>query len=87
MFRNRVIYSVNICVRLGVLIFILLAGLSADKRDPLFESIESYLSKYRQSIESDDLTMQNGILNLAINDMLLLFNIAILNQLNYIIVN
>ena len=57
----------NICVRLGVLIFILLAGLSADKRDPLFESIEAYLSKYRQSIESDALTVQNGILHLAIN--------------------
>ena len=67
MFGNRVIYSVNICVRLGVVIFILFAGLSADKRDPLFESIESYLAKYRQSIESDDLTVQNGILHLEIN--------------------
>ena len=67
MFGNRVIYSVNICVRLGVVIFILLAGLSADNKDPLFESIEAYLSKYRQSIESDDLTVQNGILHLEIN--------------------
>ena len=67
MFGNRVIYIVNICVRLGIIIFFLLTVLNAGNRDPLYESIESYLSKYRQSIDSDDLTMQNGILHLAIN--------------------
>ena len=57
----------NICVRLGVIILILLAGLSAGKRDPLYESIESYLSKYRQSIQTDDFTLQNGIIRLKMN--------------------
>ena len=57
----------NIYVRLGVILFILLAGLSADMRDPLFESIESYLAKYRQSITTDDVTIQNGIIRLELN--------------------
>ena len=57
----------NICVRLIVIILILLTGLSADKRDPLYESIESYLSKYRQSIQTDDFTLQNGIIRLKMN--------------------
>ena len=67
MFRNGVIYTVNFCVRLGIILFILLAGLIADIKDPLYESIESYLVKYRQSIQTDDLTLQNGIIHLEIN--------------------
>ena len=67
MFRNEVIYTVNIGVRLGVIIFIFLAGLNAGMRDPLYESIETYLAKYRQSITTDDVTMQNGIIRLEMN--------------------
>ena len=57
----------NNCVRLGVIIFILWGGLYASNRDPLYESIESYLSKYRQSITSDDISLQNGIIRLELN--------------------
>ena len=57
----------NIGVRLVVIIFILLTGLIAGSRDPLYESIESYLAKYKQTIERDDVTMQNGIIQLKMN--------------------
>ena len=57
----------NICVRLGIIIFFLLTVLNAGNRDPLYESIESYLSKYRQSIKSEAITIQNGIIRLEMN--------------------
>ena len=56
----------NIYFRFGVIIFILLAGINA-RVDPLYKSIETYLVKYRQSIESNDLTMQNEIIHLEMN--------------------
>ena len=64
MFGNGVIYTVNICIRLGVIILICFAGLNAGKHDPLYRSLETYLAKYKQSIESDDVTMQNEIFRL-----------------------
>ena len=67
MFENRVIYAVNICVQLGIIIFILLAGLNAGYEDPLYKSLETHLAKYRQSLASDDITMQNGIFRLEMN--------------------
>ena len=67
MFRNGVIYTVNFCVRLGIILFILLAGLIADIKDPLYESIESNLKKYRQFITTDDVTFKNGIIRIEIN--------------------
>ena len=57
----------NIYVRLIIIIFILLASLIAGRIDPLYGSIESYLAKYKQSIESDDVTMKNGIFRLEMH--------------------
>ena len=57
----------NICVQLGIITFILLAGLNAGNEDPLYTSLEISLAKYRQSLESDDVTMQNGIFRLEMN--------------------
>ena len=57
----------NICVRLGVIILIFLAGLNARRHNPLYRSLETYLAKYKQSIESDDVTMQNGIFRLEMH--------------------
>ena len=57
----------KIYIQLGVVVFILMAGMNAGRKDPLYESIESYLVKYRQSIKTDDLTLQNGIIHLEIN--------------------
>tara|TARA_Y100000758_G_scaffold71114_1_gene46807 strand:+ start:101 stop:496 length:396 start_codon:yes stop_codon:yes gene_type:complete len=58
---------VNICVQLGIIIFILLTGLNAGNEDPLYKSLETSLAKYRQSIARDDVTMQNGIFRLEMN--------------------
>jgi hypothetical protein len=58
---------VNICVQLGIIIFILFAGLNAGYEDPLYKSLETNLAKYRQSLTSDDVTMQNGIFRLEMN--------------------
>ena len=57
----------NICIQLGVIILIFLAGLNAGKHDPLSRSLETYLAKYKQSIESDDVTIKNGIFRLEMN--------------------
>ena len=57
----------NICARLGFIILILLACINAGRQDPLYKSIETYLSKYRQSITSDDISLQNGIIRLELN--------------------
>ena len=67
MFENRVIYTVSFCVQLGIIAFILFAGLNAGNEDPLYKSLETYLAKYRQSLENDDVTTQNGIFRLAMN--------------------
>ena len=67
MFGNGVIYTVNICVRLGVIILIFLAGLNARRHNPLYRSLETYLAKYKQSIASDDVTIQNGIFRLEMH--------------------
>ena len=57
----------KIYIQLGVVVFILMAGINAGRKDPLYESIESYLVKYRQSIKTNDLTLQNGIIHLELN--------------------
>ena len=44
-----------------------MAGLNAGNEDPLYKSLETYLAKYRQSLASDDVTMQNGIFRLEMN--------------------
>ena len=67
MLGNGVIYTVNICVRLGAIILIFLAGLNARRHDPLYRSLETHLAKYKQSIESNDVTMQNGIFRLEMH--------------------
>ena len=57
----------NICIQLGVIILIFLAGLNAGQHDPLSRSLETYLAKYKQSIASDDITIQNGIFRLEMH--------------------
>ena len=57
----------KIYIQLGVVVFILISGMNAGRKDPLYESIESYLVKYRQSIKTNDLTLQNGIIHLELN--------------------
>ena len=48
------------------IIFILYTGLFAGRGDILFNSIESYLSSYRQSIEAGDVTVREGIISVKI---------------------
>ena len=48
------------------IIFILCTGLFAGRGDILFNSIESYLSSYRQSIEAGDVTVREGIISVKI---------------------
>ena len=47
--------------------FIFLSGLIAGNEDPLYKSLANDLAKYRQSLESDDITMQNGIFRIEMN--------------------
>ena len=56
----------NISYRFGVIILIIIAGLNARNEDPIYYSIESFLSKYRQKINYDDVSLQNGIIRLEI---------------------
>ena len=51
----------------GGFLIIFCAALCAGQEDPLFEAIESYLSKYRQSIVEEDVTIQSGIIRLELD--------------------
>ena len=64
---NWVIYNVKIGAGFGGFLIILCAAVYAGQEDPLFETIESYLSKYRQSIEEEDLSIQSGIIRLELD--------------------
>ena len=48
------------------ILFILCAGLFAGRGNILFNSIESYFSSYRQSIETGDVTVREGIISVKI---------------------
>ena len=56
----------NIFFRFGVISFILFAVVDADPGNPLYESISSHFSKYRQLILYDDIKIENGIIHLEI---------------------
>ena len=48
------------------ILFILCTGLFAGRGNILFNSIESYFSSYRQSIETGDVTVREGIISVKI---------------------
>jgi hypothetical protein len=48
------------------ILFILCTSLFAGRGDILFNSIESYFSSYRQSIETGDVTVREGIISVKI---------------------
>ena len=52
--------------RFVVILFILLATISARTGDLLFNAIESHLSKYRYSINERDVSIINGIISVEI---------------------
>ena len=64
--KNQLIYIMNISSKFVTIIFILCSGLFAGRGDILFNSIESYLSSYRQSIEAGDVTVREGIISVKI---------------------
>ena len=57
----------KIKLRLGTILLIFWTVLIAGKGDLLHESIESYLSKYRQEISDEDFTIQGGIIRLKLD--------------------
>ena len=57
----------KIKLRLGPILLIFWTILIAGKGDLLHESIESYLSKYRQEISDEDVTIQGGIIRLKLD--------------------
>ena len=56
----------NFSTKFVTILFILCTGLFAGRGDVLFNSIESYLSSYRQSIETGDVTVREGIISVKI---------------------
>ena len=57
----------SIKLRLGTILLIFWTILIAGKGDLLHESIESYLSKYRQEISDEDVTIQSRIIRLELD--------------------
>ena len=57
----------EIKLRLGTILLIFGLTLIAGREDPLYESIKSYLSKYRQEISDEDVTIQGGIIRLELD--------------------
>ena len=56
----------NLSTKFVTMLFILCTGLFAGRGNILFNSIESYLSSYRQSIETGDVTVREGIISVKI---------------------
>ena len=57
----------KIKLRLGTILLIFWTVLIAGKGDLLHESIESYLSKYRQEISDEDVTIKSGIIRVELD--------------------
>ena len=57
----------NIKLRLGTILLIFWTVLIAGREDLLHESIAAYLSKYRQNISDEDVTIQGGIISLELD--------------------
>ena len=57
----------KIKLRLGTILLIFGLTLIAGREDPVYESIKSYLSKYRQEISDEDVTIQGGIIRLKLD--------------------
>ena len=57
----------KIKLRLGTILLIFGLTLIAGREDQLYESIKSYLSKYRQEISDENVTIQSGIIRLELD--------------------
>ena len=57
----------SIKLRLRTILLIFWPVLIAGREDPVHESIESYISKYRQTISREDVTIQSGIIRLELD--------------------
>ena len=64
--KNQLIYIMHIRFKFAVIMFILLSAISGRTGDLIFHSIESYFSSYRQSIETRDVTVREGIISVKI---------------------
>ena len=64
--KNQLIYIMNIRFNFAVIMFILLSAIFGRTGDLMFNSIESYFSSYRQSIETGDVTVREGIISVRI---------------------
>ena len=64
--KNQLIYIMNIRFRIAVIMFILLSAIFGRTGDLIFNSIESYFSSYRQSIETGDVMVREGIISVKI---------------------
>ena len=56
----------NFSTKFVTILFIICTGLFAGRGNILFNSIESYFSSYRQSIETGDVTVREGIISVKI---------------------
>ena len=57
----------SIKLRLGTILLIFWTVLIAGREDPLHDSIAASLSKYRQEISDEDVTIQSGIIRLELD--------------------
>ena len=64
--KNQLIYIMNIRFKFAVIMFILLSAIFGRTGDLIFNSIESYFSSYRQSIETGDVSVREGIISVNI---------------------
>ena len=57
----------SIKLRLGTILLIFWTVLIAGREDPVYELIETYLSKYRQIISEEDVAIQSGSISLELD--------------------
>ena len=54
-------------LKVAIFIFFIMSFLYPGKNETLFDSISSYLKRYRQNIEEKDLTVKNGVIYLELD--------------------
>ena len=53
--------------KVAIFLFFIMSFLYPGKNETLFDSISSYLKRYRQDIEEKDLTVKNGVIYLELD--------------------
>ena len=64
--KNQLIYFMRMKLQFAVFLLFITSYLFSGQSESLFDSVSSYLKRYRQNIEEKDLTIKNGVIYLEL---------------------